>query len=203
MFASKIKSQYIKLRKSRFCQGDILRDIYISFGSDLGESDKKQLERHYLPYCIIMTQDCDLNSDHVERIKNRGHDKYLQAILLCPAYQEDLFFAGTHIENWQMQQMSSKLKDRIKENNYFERYHHIEGDHTSAIPNLVIDFKHFFTVPRDLIYKDRKKIYLITLNELFRERLSQRFANYLSRFGLPDLKIRTDNQALSVPQDSP
>jgi hypothetical protein len=37
--------------------------------------------------------------------------------------------------------------------------------------------------------------YLATFNKLFRESLSQRFSNYLSRIGLPELKQRMDSES--------
>lgn len=62
----------------------------------------------------------------------------------------------------------------------------LEGKTELGVPEFVIDFKHFFTVPVDVVYKQRKTIYIATIGELYREELSQRFANFLSRIGLPD-----------------
>lgn len=53
------------------------------------------------------------------------------------------------------------------------------------IPELVIDFKHYYTIPTEEMYEAYKENYLASVEPLYREDLSQRFANYLSRIGLP------------------
>jgi hypothetical protein len=190
MFVSKIKSKYIKPRKIRFCQGDILKDIHIIMGISNGAEDEEIMYKHNLPYCVVMNQDCDLDLDVLEREKGKTQDKNLLSILLCPAYQDEEFYRGDHLSasKWKMREMTAdKEREKIKKGS-LDRYHYLEGDSELQVPNLVLDFKHFFTVSRDLLYKQKKRIYLVTINELFRERLSQRFANYLSRFGLPSIK---------------
>lgn len=56
------------------------------------------------------------------------------------------------------------------------------------LPELVIDFKHYYAIPRDTLFRMYPEHYLVTINQLFRESLSQRFSNYLSRIGLPELE---------------
>ncbi|WP_292474386.1 hypothetical protein [Methanosphaera sp.] len=53
------------------------------------------------------------------------------------------------------------------------------------ISPIVFDFKRYYTVSTSYIYSVFSDYYLISLNELYRENLSSRFANYLSRMGLP------------------
>ena len=55
------------------------------------------------------------------------------------------------------------------------------------IPDLILDFKHYLTVPFDLLSRFHGTCYLASVSELFREDLSVRFASYLSRVGLPEL----------------
>jgi hypothetical protein len=38
------------------------------------------------------------------------------------------------------------------------------------------------------LQEHKEKHYICTVSELFREKISQRFANYLSRIGLPETK---------------
>jgi len=134
-----------------------------------------------------MTQDCDLNWDF--EAKNSGettdNDKYLPTVLVCPAYQDESFYAGVHLNGWKMQEYKGRAIDKIKNNDEINRCHFLIGDSKLQIPNLVIDFKHFYTLPTTILYEQYDRVYLATVNELFRERLSQRFANYLARFGLP------------------
>ena len=55
----------------------------------------------------------------------------------------------------------------------------------------VIDFKHYFTinVEQAIKYKSNKDKFQFTLDKLFKESVSQRFANYLSRIGLPESDV--------------
>lgn len=54
------------------------------------------------------------------------------------------------------------------------------------VPNLVIDFKHYYTVSREKMYNNLNN-YFVSSKPLFREQLSQRFAYYLNRIGLPNI----------------
>lgn len=48
------------------------------------------------------------------------------------------------------------------------------------------------TVPRNELYKIHSDLYVLTLSELFREELSQRFTNFISRIGLPVFSDEND-----------
>jgi hypothetical protein len=122
----------------------------------------------------------------------KKHDKYIPMILICPAYPAEMLKEGTHLkEQWQQNMENwKKIKkyDDITKQNH-PRFHYLKGDPEYQAENLIIDFKHYFTVPRNEFYRVYNETYLVSLNELFREYLSQRFAHYLSRIGLPDLSI--------------
>lgn len=182
MFESNIKTRYFSLEKERLFQGDVLRDVDLVTGRRDGA-----MEDFSLPYCIVMSQECDLEQDFKQRKeKSVDHDKNLLTILICPAYPDEQFFQGIHLSEKNMKSFNAKEAERLKGNDVFNRFHHLP-ELEGTIPGLVVDFKHFFTVPRDLLYEQYRERYLVSLNELFRERLSQRFANYLSRIGLPEL----------------
>ena len=61
----------------------------------------------------------------------------------------------------------------------------MKGEKTFQIPDLVLDFKHYYAISRDVLYENFGDYCIGSINELFREALSQRFAYYLSRIGLP------------------
>ena len=84
-----------------------------------------------------------------------------------------------------MQKIDSNTKWNFIKNNQDPRYHFLRKDLDLQVPELVIDFKHYYTIPRDFLYEKIEHHYLGTMSELFREFLSQRFAFYLSRIGLP------------------
>lgn len=195
MSKSKIDTLYIKRKNvNRVCQGDVLQNVFII--DTEGDNEGAAIKKTTLPFCVVMSQDCDLDLDYKARsgeLSVTNNDKYLPSVLVCPAYQEEKFYEGVHIDGWQMQGVpSSNDKKKIKNNDEKNRVHYLSGDTKLSVPFLIIDFKHFYTVPRDLLYSQLNGTYLVTINELFRERLSQRFANYLSRFGLPVLDIKED-----------
>jgi hypothetical protein len=85
-----------------------------------------------------------------------------------------------------MQFFIAKLWSRSSiEINDNPRYHFLKSD--IDLPDLVVDFKRFFTLPRDEAYSllDSRKARLDTL---FRESVSQRFASFQSRIALPEPK---------------
>jgi hypothetical protein len=139
-----------------------------------------------------MTQDCDLEQDKQNRssAESKNQDKFLQSVLLCPAYPAADIRAGTHLsdENLVMERLNSDRWKVVKGNNN-ARYHYLPEHPDYQIPESVIDFKHYFTVPREKISTTLKLQRRIgSVGELFREDLSLRFAQYLSRIGLPDLR---------------
>jgi hypothetical protein len=184
MFKSKIKSRYRKGKTSRFYQGDILQYFKFVIGDAVKEPELDSVE---LKYAVILSQDCDIEHDFQGRKTNDGHDKHLRSLLVCPAFDLEEFASGIHFSGWQMKKFNSKEVDKLRNNDEYKRYHYLPSVADYMIPELILDFKHFFTLPRDYLYRKRKQIYLASLSELFREELSQRFSNYLSRIGLPEI----------------
>lgn len=187
MYESQINTMYRKHNPlDRIYQGDILHDLPVLSSEFVnGEFEISSID---LPYAVIMTQDCDLQWDYETRKNIKNHDKYLPTILVCPAYLAEKLRAGTHLEKIDqvMQKWNSeKYKDIKNLNN--ERFHFLESNPNMQIAELVIDFKHYYTIPRNVLYHMYKEKYLASLNQLFRDHLSRRFANYLSRIGLPEL----------------
>lgn len=129
-----------------------------------------------------------------DEVKNNEEfsDNKLHTILVCPAYLLNDFEKGIHLQEMGLKMSdfnSGKIK-KLKKNDEFKRFHYLSEDRNLNIPELVVDFKHFYTIPRDIIYHQYNKSYLGSLNILFRENLSQRFSNFLSRIGLPSIKTK-------------
>jgi hypothetical protein len=193
MFTSQIKFKYKKFAKRRLCQGDILKNIGFNIGEVGYGSRGNTGDLIVLKYGVVMSQDCDINSDFRNREEKRvddetDNDKYLPTILICPAYVSGEFCAGEHILGWKMKGFNEGEFKKIIKNDQFKRFHYLSSESALSVPELIIDFKHFFTLPVEMLYKNKKKYYLATICEVFREELSQRFAAYLARFGLPELK---------------
>ena len=191
MLSSKIDVAYVRHDCDRLCQGDILRDFSIVEWATKKEGAVEIHNRH-LPYSVVITQDCDLEQDFYNRKDpSKNTDKYLQSILLCPAYPAATFREGKHLNDLgqKMQNINSDMWRQLKENK-LERYHYLTGWADLQAPESVVDFKHYFTVPRDIVYTNGlNQCYLATIAELFREHFSQRFAQYLSRIGMPEIKM--------------
>jgi hypothetical protein len=180
---------YFKNNRDRLHQGDIFADVTLVVNATTNESVITVEERR-LPYAVVLTQDCDLLQDFSCReIQSDGgdHDKYLPSIMLSPAYPAESLKLGKHLGDYsqKMQQFNSERFKQLKQNNN-SRYHFIHSDNSFNVPELVVDFKHYFTIPRDIAYSVIFSGYMVTIARLFRENLSLRFCNYLSRIGLPD-----------------
>jgi hypothetical protein len=190
MFPNKIDSRYVKSTDKRICQGDILRDINILDNYSIDKSGELEYDELNLLYIIVMTQDCDLEGDFKNRSQTapEKHDKFLRTILICPAYIASYFRGGKHLDGLglKMEPWNSKNFHQIKDQNK-DRFHFLDQDQELQIPEMVIDFKHYYAIPRNTLYGLYNEHYLATINQLFREFLSQRFANYLSRIGLPQI----------------
>jgi hypothetical protein len=188
----KIEAPYfVRSPHNRLQQGDVLRDLIVSEVTDVIDQDVKVSDRS-LPYCVVLSQDCDLEHDFKSTATqdDGNDDKVLPALLLCPAYSADLVRSGTHLEhqNKVMRQFGNRDWGKITSNQSY-RYHFLPAWIDFQVPELVVDFKHYFTVPRNFLYRDQcLNTYLVTIEILYREFLSSRFAHYLSRIGLPDLE---------------
>ena len=195
MFLKEINSCYIKLAIKRINQGDILRNIDVIDWSYA--DDDIEIGKLTLPYAIVISQDCDLDKDFENRSKSDSdkHDKYLRTILICPAYIAADFKVGDHLKELElkMETWNSKRFSLIKNQNN-TRFHYLEQNQDLQVPELIVDFKHYYTIPTDTLIKIYNKHYLVTINPLFRECLSQRFSYYLSRIGLPEIKKMTSSE---------
>jgi len=189
MLKSKIDKQYEKHNCERGCQGDIVRDVRI-----LRVIDENKVEEIQLPYVILLSQDCDLEQSINKGVSDEEgfpkNNQYLPNVLILPAFTAESVRVGDHLKELfgiTQDKISSDPWKKIKQNNT-DRYHFLISHTSFQIPELVIDFKIYFSIE----YSEFIKFYdgggyLGTINELFRERLSQRFTNYLARIGLPEM----------------
>lgn len=189
-------------------QGDIYRDVDLI--QDITYTLTFEGTREYVVseirynYVVVLTQECDLEQDYNNRTGNKeDHDKYIPMILMAPAYLAESLRYGEHLQGYEqkMQHINSKEWEKLKKNDN-KRYHYLKSDRNLNVPELAIDFKHFFTIYRDYFYnKIMNGAYLASLTILHREELSQRFCNFLSRIGIPDnikeTKLLTDSLCLS------
>lgn len=197
---SAITSHYHILDTARVHQGDILVDFEIPYWKEDGaELEDRKLK---IPFTIVLSQDCDLSTDSRTRIENKDEkDSFLHSVLVCPAYPAEKIKTGIHLESLRMKARPiPKCEWEKIQLNQIPRYHWLETFTERYIPSLVIDFKHYYAFPTSIFYKDFKKSYRCSINELYRDSLSQRFAYYLSRVGLPDKEKNEQGRADEMPK---
>lgn len=103
-------------------------------------------------------------------------------------YAEDVFQG----KQYSLEHLVGALFDNPKrtegfkiKNNDDPRYHYLHFNEESQMPDMVIDFKHFFTISTEAMY-DNLSHRIFSVEELYREKICQRFAFFQSRIGLPD-----------------
>ena len=142
---SKIETIYRRHDINRVCQGDLFEDfVYPEWVAREGK--KIRIQNRNIPYLIVLTQDCDLERDHVNHIsETEKQDKYLQSILVCPAYQADELQKGEHLKNlkFKMEYQNKNKWKTIKQNDN-PRYHYLGA--FGQIPALTLDFKHYYSI---------------------------------------------------------
>lgn len=176
---------------TRICQGDIIRDV--AFIEDvLSTGEQIEVKRIIFPLAIVLTQDCDLEQDYFVRFPSearpvKDQDKKLLSVLVAPLYNVEHLKEGEHLSklSLKMQKIDSK-RLRIIKSNQTPRYHFLEFPDDTAVADSVIDFKHYFSVNVEYLRRAKGKRFVCKVSELFREDISQRFASFLSRIGLPE-----------------
>jgi hypothetical protein len=115
------------------------------------------------------------------------------SILVLPLYNAEHVYLGNHLSEIDDLQMapvprpkpgkSASGSGNVIFNNNNPRYHYLEFE--KGIVPSIIDFKHYFTVATSELLRLRSTNFMYSLEDLYRERISQRFTNFLSRIGLP------------------
>lgn len=180
----KISAKKKSVVQPRICQGDIFKNISVIENISVYGS-KLQRDEINFPYVICLNQECDLVNDF--NGKERNKDSSLLHLAIAPAFLFDNFLSGSHWGEIFVGGTTGKRKDtKISAimDNEIPRYHYLKFP-DADMPELIIDFKHFFTINRDVFYSkiDNR---LCSLSDLFREKVSQRFSYFLSRIGLPE-----------------
>ena len=175
---------------NRICQGDIFRDIeYIEYA--LEKSGTFEISKIIFPFVVVLTQDCDLEQDFNNRtdVEKQNQDKHLISVIVAPLYNVEHVYVGEHLSELGLT-MQQIPKDKMHagkflRDNQLPRYHYLEFDSQIPIPASVIDFKHYFTVNLEMLLKVKSSNHVCKISPLYRESISLRFANFLSRIGLP------------------
>jgi hypothetical protein len=184
------RTQVSKTNVNRLRQGDILRDVYwVEYVTE--RSGMIEVARVVFPLAIVLTQDCDLEQDHLYRTKNHStQDKWLISVLMAPLYNVEHVYQGEHLTELgiRMERVpKSGSTGNFLRNNERPRYHYLEFEEDVPIVPSVIDFKHYFSATVMYLVGLKPTAYVCSVDPLFREDIAQRFAAYLARVGLPEL----------------
>jgi hypothetical protein len=179
-----------KRRRERVVQGDIFRDVEL-IEYVVEEAGDIELSKVVFPHVVVLTQDCDLAQDHRFRWarKPKGNqDKWLISVLVAPLYNVELVYRGEHLSDlgMRMQEINENATPgRFLRNNETPRYHFLHFPPEIPVADSVVDFKHYFSVNGHYLRGLRRSRFVCRLAPLYREDVSQRFAAYLARVGLP------------------
>jgi hypothetical protein len=179
-------------RVGRVSQGDIYKDVeFVEYVAE--EKGIIEISKIVFPFITVLTQDCDLEQDskiRCQKISAQTQDKLILSVLVSPLYNVEQVYIGEHLAQLgiKMQMINRKnTPGKYLRINEIPRYHYIEFPEGVAISPSVIDFKHYFSV--NVEYLRRKKSDLVyQVSPLYREDISHRFASFLSRIGLPEVK---------------
>jgi len=187
----KISARRSQNQQARISQGDIFKNIEILESCEVNGSEIA-IQKITFPFVVCLNQECDLERDFdSSNYVDLPEDQRLIHLIIAPAYNFDHFLKGEHwggIFKSTNSQKRSDTKVRMIMDNEVPRYHYLKFAEKKE-PELIVDFKHFFTINRDYLYKNIG-LRFCSLDDLFKECISQRFSNYLARIGLPIHEIK-------------
>lgn len=190
----RITAKTIELNLEKIEQCDVFRDITLVEGVYV-DGTTLSLSEMSFPMAMCINQSCDLESDlrqHKSSAEDLLQDGSLFQLIMIPVFVAEKFRDGRHWGELRRSLHINREKWCPIEKNEDPRFHVLTfpDDKSNTIPQLVLDFKHFFTVGRDYLYS-HKENRLFSIAPLYRERISQRFANYFSRIGLPEEDLKS------------
>ncbi len=174
--------------ETRIQQGDIYKDVeYIEYVEE--NSGIIEISKIAFPLIIILTQDCDLEQFEKSKQESKStQDKWLLSVLVAPLYNAEHVFHGEHLSELGLIMSpinKGKTPGDFLMKNKLPRYHYLEFSRESNILPSIIDFKHYFAVNTEYLRVVKNINYVCSVSPLYREDISLRFSNYLSRIGLP------------------
>ncbi|WP_291861800.1 hypothetical protein [Marinilabilia sp.] len=154
-------------------QGDFIPDCPIVVPPNtIKEDEETEIEIRQID-SVILSQSCDLANDKVE------------IVLVCPFYPLNTFIESLPEE----QTRNNKAKDKIKQNlkkGFLPGYHLLSKEHDFFDDHQVVDFRNVYGIQKETLCNLSLKLgQRIRLLPPYREHLSQAFARYFMRVGLP------------------
>ncbi len=146
-------------------------------------TDDPKLDEVTHPFALVLTQECDLEQDFAARAHGQGK---LDNVLLCPAVVTTQLktIASASSHQWKLVTSNRELRYQCLEAIPSEQDGRSEG-----IASLGCDFKRYFTIPTDELYKRvssdgfGRRARLVTP---YAEHLLLRFCAFQARLPLPE-----------------
>ena len=193
---STLAKYIIPKKEDTIKQGDIFKNIrYVYEFSE--NKDYVDITEFRFKHIIVLSQACDVNSSS-EMILNGGkYTNFMISVLVAPIYNRDIFKAGDHLK---------QIKEKVAEinmdkenlftgdiyksikNDFHYRFHLLKLDRNNKIglpDDMIIDFKHYFTLNINTLLNVRENKRIAKLEQLFCEQVTLKFSNYLSRVAIP------------------
>jgi hypothetical protein len=191
----------------RLHQGEILGGLVLVrqvLGS-IGTQDV-EINEVTVPLAVLLTQDCELEQDATARAleaqASANPDLLIDADVQkkhssAPKYKVDSVVFCELVPTANLKASAAQQKELWKRvtQNLDPRFHcleevPLEGDSRGeGLPSMGCDFKRFFTVPTDEVYKRMELEQIVRrcyLSTPYAEHLLQRFCNFLARIPLPE-----------------
>ncbi|MDE3016749.1 MAG: hypothetical protein KGI29_07540 [Pseudomonadota bacterium] len=167
-----------------FGQCEILSNVAVPLITVGDESDitKLPVTITNLPFCMVMSQDCDLERDFDQYKKDKG--TALRHILLCELLHTDDQI--TSVSNG-MGIKTRDLKEQLPRDPHLR--HGFLEKLDGKTPELLADFRMVYGIQPNFLYyqmEHNTSQRLIRLNSPYKEYFSQRFYFYLNRVALQD-----------------
>jgi len=187
--APNVEPFYVRsINGERLWQGEILENLpqaRLALASVEPAAGELEVETDPHPLVIILSQDCDLEQDFRER---QDGGSILPNVLLC-----DLFLAeqlrGTVRDVEGLGSRDWRLIGQNK-NERFQLLHAVTPEEDlkgEGLPTLAIDFRLYFTIRTDEVYRriGQGTLRRCRLATPYAEHLSDRFCHHLARVALP------------------
>jgi hypothetical protein len=169
-------------------QAEILGNLtFFGIQPNVDDNAKVDTVEAIISYAIILSPDCDLLQDFVAR-KN-GRVGTLFSVLL---------FGVEESEQARSRMRYSTREWKHVKQNQLDRFYFLQALQSGSIvpaglPDLIVDFKRYFTLPPNELYRQcgltdsAKRCHRICrLSDLWREDLQRRAMSYMQRVALPD-----------------
>jgi hypothetical protein len=165
---------YCTLEKSdQLMQGDLIVECPIIIPPDSIIEDEEYDVHVQLIDSIILSQSCDLANNNIE------------IVLVCPYITLKYFLQSLPQDQVCTSKAKKKTIDNLKKG-FLPGYHLLNKDDGLLDDYLVVDFRNVYGINinslKRICIENEKRI---RLNSPYREHLSQAFARYFMRVGLP------------------